>query len=59
MYPKLFTMWLGSTLQSPVNAHFQAASGLQLCWQAQYFEAYFLREAPKVLVYAAFRALEL
>ena len=47
---------LGYTRQRPVNAHFEAASGLQLCWQVRYFEAVFLREAPKVLVYAAFRA---
>ena len=45
-----------STLQRPVNAHFEAASGLQFCWQAQDFQAFFIGKGAKVLVCAVFRA---
>ena len=45
-----------STFQRPVNAHFEAVSGLQFCWHAQDFQAFFIRERAKVLVYAVFRA---
>ena len=44
------------TFQRPVNAHFEAVSGLQFCWHAQDFQAFFIRERAKVLVYAVFRA---
>ena len=44
------------TLQRPVNAHFEAVSGLQFCWQAQDFQAFFIGKGAKVLVYAVFRA---
>ena len=46
---------LGYTFQRPVNAHFEAASGLQFCWHAQDFQAFVIREGAKVLVYAVFR----
>ena len=45
-----------SSLQRPVNAHFEAVSGLQFCWQAQDFQAFFIGQGAKVLVYAVFRA---
>ena len=44
------------SLQRPVNAHFEAVSGLQFCWQAQDFQAFFIGKGAKVLVYAVFRA---
>ena len=47
---------LFSTLQRRVNAHFEAVSGLQFCWQAQDFQAFFIGKGAKVLVYAVFRA---
>ena len=43
------------TLQRRVNAHFEAASGLQFCWHAQDFQAFFIGKGAKVLVYAVFR----
>ena len=48
--------WLCCTLQRRVNAHFEAVSGLQFCWQAQDFQAFFVGKGAKVLVYAVFRA---
>ena len=47
---------LGYTLQRRVNAHFEAVSGLQFCWQAQDFQAFFIGKGAKILVYAVFRA---
>ena len=44
------------SLHRPVNAHFEVVSGLQFCWQAQDFQAFFIGEGAKVLVYAVFRA---
>ena len=44
------------TLQRRVNAHFEAASGLQFCWHAQDFQAFFIGKGARVLVYAVFRA---
>ena len=35
---------------------FEAVSGLQFCWQAQDFQAFFVGKGAKVLVYAVFRA---
>ena len=51
-----FFLGFFSTLQRPVNAHFEAVSGLQFCWQAQDFQALFIGKGAKVLVYAVFRA---